>query len=92
MFKSEYPETVAMLINDSYVDDVIHSCETISEALRNITATDKILKADGFQMKQWVVSGDHTSENARVMDAKTGKSIRNDLGAEEGSVYIQSTH
>ena len=45
MLKSEYPETAAMLINDLYVDDVIHSCETISEALRKITATDKILKA-----------------------------------------------
>ncbi|KAK3896107.1 hypothetical protein Pcinc_000205 [Petrolisthes cinctipes] len=59
MLESEYPEAAAMLIHDSYVDDVIHSCDTVSEALRKLTDTGEILKVGGFQIKQWVISGDH---------------------------------
>ena len=63
-----------MIIHDSYVDDVIHSCETVSEACKKITDTSKILKVGGFQIKQWVVSGDHDKrKDGKVVDAEMEK-------------------
>ena len=59
MFKDKYPETAAMIINNSYVDDILHSCESAEEALERMTTTEEILKRGGFQMKQWVMSGRH---------------------------------
>ena len=63
-----------MIIHDSYVDDVIHSCETVSEACEKVTDTSKILKVGGFQIKQWVVSGDHDKmKDGKVVDAEMEK-------------------
>ncbi|XP_045104356.1 uncharacterized protein LOC123517398 [Portunus trituberculatus] len=74
MFKNKYPETSDMIINDSYVDDILHSCETISETYSKINATDEILKEGGFQIKQWVISGHHDmTEDVKVIDTEVEK-------------------
>ncbi|KAK3881885.1 hypothetical protein Pcinc_013710 [Petrolisthes cinctipes] len=74
MLESEYPEAAAMLIHDSYVDDVIHSCDTVSEALRKLTDTGEILKVGGFQIKQWVISGDHDKvDDKKLVDTEMEK-------------------
>lgn len=74
MFTTKYPKTAAMIIKDSYVDDILHSCETVSEALSKINATDEILKVGGFQMKQWVVSCDlGTTQDLKVIDTEVEK-------------------
>ncbi|XP_045104195.1 uncharacterized protein LOC123499782 [Portunus trituberculatus] len=63
-----------MIINDSYVDDILHSCETISETYSKINATDEILKEGGFQIKQWVISGHHDmTEDVKVIDTEVEK-------------------
>ncbi len=48
-----------MIINNSYVDDILHSCENTVEAFEKIRTTEEILKVGRFQMKQWVISGTH---------------------------------
>lgn len=74
MFKTEYPETVDMIMGDSYVDDILHSCETRSEAVSKINATEEILKAGGFHIKQWVISGHHgITEEVKVIDTEIEK-------------------
>lgn len=74
MFENKYPETSNMIINDSYVDDILHSCETISEAYSKINATDEILQEGGFQIKHWVISGHHDmTEDVKVFDTEIEK-------------------
>lgn len=63
-----------MIIKDSYVDDILHSCETVSEAFSKIASTDKILEVGGFQIKQWAVSGNHSmAEDVKVTDNEAEK-------------------
>ena len=77
MYKDKYPETATMIINNSYVDDIIHSCESTVEALEKITTTEEILKVGGFQMKQWVFAGSHDmTEDSKIIDTEVEKVLR----------------
>ncbi|XP_071519122.1 uncharacterized protein [Panulirus ornatus] len=74
MFKDKYPETAAMIINNSYVDDILHSCESAEEALERLKTTEEILKGGGFQMKQWVMSGSHEmTEDSKIIATEVEK-------------------
>ncbi|XP_071519126.1 uncharacterized protein [Panulirus ornatus] len=74
MFKDKYPETAAMIINNSYVDDILHSCESAEEALERMKTTEEILKRGGFQMKQWVMSGSHDmTEDSKIIATEVEK-------------------
>ena len=75
MFKEKYPETTAMIINNSYVDDILHSCENTAEAHEKMTTIEEILKEGGFQIKQWVISGSHvkTEDSLKIIDTEVEK-------------------
>lgn len=74
MYRDKYPETAAMIINNSYVDDILHSCGSTVEALEKITTTERILERGGFKMKQWVVSGSHDiTEDSKIIDTEFEK-------------------
>ncbi|XP_071519132.1 uncharacterized protein [Panulirus ornatus] len=74
MFKDMYPEIAAMIINNSYVDDILHSCESAEEALERMKTTEEILKRGGFQMKQWVMSGSHDmTEDSKIIATEVEK-------------------
>ncbi|XP_071519110.1 uncharacterized protein [Panulirus ornatus] len=46
MFKDKYPETTAMIINNSSVDDILHSCESAEEALERRKRPKRSLKEE----------------------------------------------
>lgn len=93
MFKTKYPETVDMIMGDSYVDDILHSCETMSEAVGKINATEEILKAGGFHIKHWVISGHHSiTEEMRVTDTEMEKVLGMMWEPKGESVLLQSTN
>ncbi|XP_071519125.1 uncharacterized protein [Panulirus ornatus] len=74
MFKDKYPETAAMIINNSYVDDILHSYESAEEALERMKTTEEILKRGLLQMKQWVMSGSHDMpEDSKIIDTVVEK-------------------
>ncbi|XP_071519109.1 uncharacterized protein [Panulirus ornatus] len=74
MFKDKYPETADMIINNSYVDDILHSCESAEETLERMKTTEEFLKRGGFQTKQWVMSGSHDmTEVPKIIATEVGK-------------------
>ncbi|XP_071519114.1 uncharacterized protein [Panulirus ornatus] len=77
MFKDMYPETAALIINNSYVDEILHSCESAEEALERMKTTEEILKRGGFKMKQWVMSGSHDmTEDSKIIPPEVKKVLR----------------
>ena len=54
-FKTQYPESVDILLNNTYVDDVIDSFEGgIAEMNQTVKEINEIVASGGFEMKEWI--------------------------------------
>lgn len=49
-----YPKATKMIVEDSYVDDLLGSFDSQETALERIRQVEEILEAGGFAIKQWV--------------------------------------
>ena len=56
------PEASKIIERDRYVDDLIHSCPSVSGGLQRIEDIEKILKTGGFQIKEWHCSSKELKE------------------------------
>jgi hypothetical protein len=74
------PEASKIIERDRYVDDLIHSCPSISDAFKRITDIEKILGTGSFRIKEWQCSsrqlqerlskGDKSAGNSKVLEHK----------------------
>ncbi|XP_059223095.1 uncharacterized protein LOC131996913 [Stomoxys calcitrans] len=69
-FVDEYPTAVAAIIENTFVDDWLHSCETEEELIALATAVRDIHKEGGFEMRNWI------SNSAYVLESLTGKTAQ----------------
>ena len=53
----EYPQETDIIINSSYVDDIVDSVESYADALRITKNIDSILECGNFHIKGWTISG-----------------------------------
>lgn len=53
----EFPEAAQIIIRNTYVDDMVHSVSSKTEAYKVIIGTEYILSTAGFRVKHWVISG-----------------------------------
>lgn len=67
-FANRYPEAVAVIKKDHFVDNMLKSFQTEEEALKVSKDVKSIHTAGGFNMRGWV------SNSATVMDALNGES------------------
>ena len=66
--KDVYPRAADIIINSTYVDDIIDSVESISEA-RDITEDiTKLLHSGNFHIKGWSISGESQSSSVDICD------------------------
>jgi transposase InsO family protein len=56
------PEASKIIERDRYVDDLIHSCPSVSDAFQRITDVEKILSTGSFKIKEWHCSSDQLQE------------------------------
>ena len=56
------PEASKIIERDRYVDDLIHSCPSVSDAFQRITDVQKILSTGSFKIKEWHCSPDQLQE------------------------------
>ena len=61
--KYKLPDAYNIIDRDSYVDDIIHSTNTVENAKRCMKEIDEVLAEGGFQIKNWVISGDPNCED-----------------------------
>ena len=66
MFKNEFPESALILINNSYVDDIIFSVDRIDIAESRMSEIGHILKEGGFDIKEWNVSKKERNSNPMI--------------------------
>lgn len=74
--KTSYRATGNKIISNSYVDDILISLPRVSEAKEFIQQTEELLSYGGFQIKHWVISGEHEEQNLQtwnVLDSKEEK-------------------
>ena len=63
--KDTQPEVSYILKNSTYVDDIAHSTQNDTSEVSK--ATEEVLKAHGFQLKDWIFSGEETPEPIQVL-------------------------
>ncbi|XP_047499242.1 uncharacterized protein LOC125046242 [Penaeus chinensis] len=66
-FGKEYPDVQGMIINNTYVDDILYSTDTIENAFKLIQDAEKILSQGSFRVKHWIVSGHYESCKVNVI-------------------------
>lgn len=60
--KQSAPEAAKIIERNRYVDDLIHSCPSVSDAFQRITDVEKILSTGSFQIKEWHCSSERLHE------------------------------
>ena len=61
MAKPLYPEASTVVSESTYVDDIIDSISTISEAEQITRQIECLLKKGNFHMKEWTISGEYNN-------------------------------
>lgn len=72
-FGGEFPEVQDMIINNTYVDDILYSTDSIENAFSLIHDTEKILAQGSFRVKHWIISGHYENCNVNVIDSDCEK-------------------
>ena len=72
-FGSDFPEVKDMIMNNTYVDDVLFSTVDVDKAFNLIHDTEGVLAKKGFRVKYWVISGYYESHDVNVMESNCEK-------------------
>ncbi|XP_047482843.1 uncharacterized protein LOC125034852 [Penaeus chinensis] len=72
-FGKEYPDVQDMIINNTYVDDILYSTDTVENAFKLIQDAEKILSQGSFRIKHWIVSGHYESCKVNVIKSDHDK-------------------
>ncbi|XP_068223879.1 uncharacterized protein [Palaemon carinicauda] len=73
MSKDEYPVATQIIVNNSYVDDILGSCDSIEIANELMKQIERIIGRGGFKIKHWILSGNENHENPNVKVTKREK-------------------
>ena len=72
MFKEEYPEASKIILENSYVDDIIGGCNDLLSAHKLMNEINMIVSKGGFKIKHFLLSGSHP-ETADINIVKTAE-------------------
>ena len=61
MKREEFPKGCNVILNSSYMDDIIDSTDTVENAQKITENITNILKSADFHVKQWVISPGHSN-------------------------------
>ncbi|XP_045110007.1 uncharacterized protein LOC123503946 [Portunus trituberculatus] len=62
MYETKFPKVKDVVTKNSYVDDIVHSCDDMHEARQLVSDIDLVLSQGGFKIKQWIMAGDELSD------------------------------
>ena len=65
MKEKEYAHAASMILNNTYVDDIVNTVKDRDEANNLVRQTNHILNHDGFVVKHWTTSGCDESPNEK---------------------------
>ena len=61
MGEDQFPEATRVILNNTYMDDIIESEDTREKANEITGDIEKLLDKGGFKLKEWTYSGDRSS-------------------------------
>lgn len=67
------PEVYDMIVNNTYVDDVLYSTDTVEKAIDLIQRAEHVISLGNFHMKHWIVSGQHENHSINIMESDNEK-------------------
>ena len=79
----EYPLATKMVIEDSYVDDVLESFDNAEIAVERMRQVEEVLETGGFEMKQWVMFGNNRCLNEKMLNTNHEKVLGSDWKPKE---------
>ena len=74
MNRESFPHVAKLIEENTYMNDMIKSVDTLSEAFTLITDTETVLREGNFHIKYWMVSseGSHL-EDINILDVNNAK-------------------
>ena len=69
MGKYRYPQAAEVVLNSTYVDDIIDSLDTNDEAIQISRDISELIRPGGFKIKEWFISNDK-SMNTEISQTK----------------------
>ncbi|XP_068209204.1 uncharacterized protein [Palaemon carinicauda] len=78
MSKDEYPVATQIIVNNSYVDDILGSCDSIEIANELMKQIERIIGRGGFKIKHWILSGNANHENPMLKKIHTEPNLAPD--------------
>ena len=78
--RNEYPEAADIIQNNTYMDDIIESKDNITIAHELSQDIEKAIIKGGFQVKEWIFSGDISKQEETIMVQKPHTSTEKILG------------
>ena len=80
MMRNEYPEAADIIQNNTYMDDIIESKDNITIAHELSQDIEQAIIKGGFQVKEWIFSGDISKQEETIMVQKPHTSTEKILG------------
>jgi len=73
MAKENYPKASELLINNTYMDDIINSVDNVETAKKLTNEMETILSNRNFKIKEWIYSHDNIAPDQELIptDMKT---------------------
>ena len=78
--RNEYPEATDIIQNNTYMDDIIKSKDNFAMARELSQHIERAIVKGGFQVKEWIFSGDISKQEETIMVEKPHTSTEKILG------------
>lgn len=66
MSRDQYPTAAKVIVNNSYVDDILGNCDNYEMASSLMKEIELVTAQGRFKIRQWILSGDHSSVDSRL--------------------------
>ena len=80
MAKENYPQASELLINNTYMDDIINSVDNVETAKKLTNEMETILSYGNFKIKEWIYSHDKTAPDQDLIPTNTKTAHEKVLG------------
>ena len=80
MGEDQFPEATRVILNNTYMDDIIESVETREKAKQITGDIEKLLDKGGLKLKEWTYSGDRSSGDKTKMAMEPSAATEKVLG------------
>lgn len=57
-YEAKFLKVKHVVRRNSYVDDIVHSCDSMHEARKLVKNIDLVLSREGFRINHWIIAGD----------------------------------